>query len=86
MPVGMENRKLQDSAFSATKFHSSNPPKEARLNTGKSWCPPKGPGNKEYLQVDIQKVILIIQCVLAKGDPFYVISLILTKLHTPNEI
>ena len=57
MPVGMENRKLPDSAFSASSFDSDNPPKEARLNVGKSWCAPRNAGKKEYLQVDIGKVI-----------------------------
>ena len=57
MPAGMENGKIPDSAFTASTFHQSNPPKDARLNVGKSWCPPKHSGKNEYLQVDIGKVM-----------------------------
>ena len=56
IPVGMENGKLPDSAFSATSSDSSNPPKEARINVGKSWCAVKKSGKSEYLQVDIGMV------------------------------
>lgn len=57
LPIGMENGKLPDSAFTASRFHSPNPPKEARLNTGKSWCAPQDAGKNEYLQVDLGAVI-----------------------------
>ena len=56
MPTGMENGKIADSAFTASSFDPDNPPKEARLNVGKSWCPPKHSGKNEYLQVDLGKV------------------------------
>ena len=52
----MENRKLPDSAFSASKSDGYYPPKEARLNSGKSWCAPAVAGKEEYLQVDLRLV------------------------------
>ena len=56
LPAGMDNGKIPDSAISATSSHSSDPPKEARLNAGKSWCAVKNSGKKEYLQIDIGMV------------------------------
>ena len=62
MPAGMENGKLPDSAFTASSYDGDNPPKEARFNVGKSWCPPKHPEKNEYLQIDLGMVIFNFGC------------------------
>jgi len=56
LPSGIGNGKIPDSAFSATSSDSSNPPKEARIHIGKSWCAVKHSGKNEYLQIDIGMV------------------------------
>ena len=55
LPMGIENNKLDDSAFTATSQIPNHPPNFARLSKA-GWCGSKGAKNSTWLKIDLGKV------------------------------
>lgn len=57
-PLGMENKRIDDTQVTASTFHEEFPPHKARLNGPSAWCA-GDLGGEVYLQVDLQGLSLI---------------------------
>ena len=56
MQLGLENKKLPDSALTASASQTRYPAHEARIQTGKGWCLPRNAKKDSHLQIDMGKV------------------------------